>query len=131
MPSGAALFLAIVCAGQTDTVSVYKHHFLTKSARPFQTVSCLQQTSFRLWSKCAEGVFGYPFRVRGAELMIVNEYRRRAAECLCIADEISGPQNKMLLIAIAQAWLKLAQKIEEADPASPSGKPATPPLDPK
>ena len=47
--------------------------------------------------------------------MIVNEYRCRAAECLCFADEVSGPQNKMLLIAIAQGWLKLAQKIEELD----------------
>jgi len=43
--------------------------------------------------------------------MKVNEYRRRAADCLSIADEISGPQNKMLLIAVAQAWLKLAQKL--------------------
>jgi|SoiMethySBSTD1v2_1073268.scaffolds.fasta_scaffold5365732_2 hypothetical protein len=50
--------------------------------------------------------------------MIVNEYRRRAAECLCVADEISGPRNKMLLIAVAQAWLKLAQKIEEANPGT-------------
>jgi hypothetical protein len=47
--------------------------------------------------------------------MIINEYRRRAADCLCIADDIYDPQNKMLVIAIAQAWLKLAQKAEEAD----------------
>jgi hypothetical protein len=43
--------------------------------------------------------------------MKVNEYRRRAADCLSIAGEISGPQNKMLLIAVAQAWLKLAHKL--------------------
>ena len=63
--------------------------------------------------------------------MIVNKYRRRAAECLCVADEISGPRNKMLLIAVAQAWLKLAQKIEEADPTAVSANPASSPLDPK
>jgi len=37
----------------------------------------------------------------------------------------------MLLIAVAQAWLKLAQKIEEADPAAVSANPASSPLDPK
>jgi hypothetical protein len=47
--------------------------------------------------------------------MKLNEYRHRAADCLRIADEISGPQNKILLIAVAQAWLKLAQKLEQAD----------------
>jgi hypothetical protein len=46
-------------------------------------------------------------------MMIVNEYRHHAAACLRIADDISDPQNKMQLIAIAQAWLKLAQKAEE------------------
>jgi hypothetical protein len=52
--------------------------------------------------------------------MKVNEYRRRAADCLRIADEISGPQNKILLIAVAQAWLKLAQKLEQADERKPA-----------
>jgi hypothetical protein len=44
--------------------------------------------------------------------MAVNEYRRHAAECLCIADDIVDPQKKMLLIAMAQAWLRLAQQAE-------------------
>ena len=45
--------------------------------------------------------------------MAMNEYRRHAAACLSIADEITtDPKNKMLLIAMAQAWLKLAQRVE-------------------
>src|SRR5271166_2078513 len=39
--------------------------------------------------------------------MGLEEYRRHAAECLRIADGITDPQNKMLLIAMARlgsAW---------------------------
>ena len=40
--------------------------------------------------------------------MAINEYRRHAVECLCIADEgATSPENRMLLVAMAQAWLKL------------------------
>jgi hypothetical protein len=45
--------------------------------------------------------------------MEINEYRLHAAECLCIADETTDPKTKMLLIAMAQSWLKLAQRAEE------------------
>jgi hypothetical protein len=45
--------------------------------------------------------------------MAMNEYRRHAAECLAIADDTTtNPENKMLLIAMAQAWLRLAQQAE-------------------
>ena len=65
--------------------------------------------------------------------MAMNEYRRHAAECLLIADDISDPKNKLLLVAMAQAWLKLAQRAEEDltpdfvyEPSSPPGKTARP-----
>jgi hypothetical protein len=65
--------------------------------------------------------------------MAMNEYRRHAAECLLIADEITDPNNKLLLVAMAQAWLKLAQRAEEDltpnflyEPSSPPGKTARP-----
>jgi hypothetical protein len=45
--------------------------------------------------------------------MAMNEYRRRAVECLLLADDITDPKNKLLLVAMAQAWLKLAQRAEE------------------
>jgi hypothetical protein len=57
-----------------------------------------------------------PFLLFGsnrAQLMELNEYRQHAAECLCIADEITEPKNKMLLISMAQSWLKLARQAEQ------------------
>jgi hypothetical protein len=46
--------------------------------------------------------------------MAINEYRRHALECLYIADDAStNTENKMLLIAMSQAWLKLAQRAEQ------------------
>jgi hypothetical protein len=39
--------------------------------------------------------------------------RRHAAECLRIADDTTNPQNKILPIAMAQAWLRLAQQAEQ------------------
>ena len=45
--------------------------------------------------------------------MAMNEYRRHAADCLIIADDTTiNPKNKILLIAMAQAWLRLAQRAE-------------------
>jgi len=46
--------------------------------------------------------------------MPMNEYRRHAAECLAIADDpVISPQRKVMLIAMAQAWLRLAQEAEK------------------
>ena len=46
--------------------------------------------------------------------MPINQYRRRAVECLCIADENTiSPESRMLLVGMAQAWLKLAQRVEQ------------------
>ena len=65
--------------------------------------------------------------------MAMNEYRRHAAECLLLADDTSDPKNKLLLVAMAQAWLKLAQRAEENltrdfvyETSSPLGKTARP-----
>jgi hypothetical protein len=52
--------------------------------------------------------------------MANSEYRRNAAECLCIADEIANAKSKMLAIAMAQAWLKMAQEAEQKTGANPS-----------
>ena len=52
------------------------------------------------------------FAHRG-KLMAMNEYRRHAAECLSIADDITiNPKSKLLLLGMAQAWLKLALRAE-------------------
>jgi len=60
----------------------------------------------------------------------MNEYRRHAAECLSMVDDITiSPNNRLVLIAMAQAWLKLAQRAEAnpaveivRQPASPSSE---------
>jgi hypothetical protein len=46
--------------------------------------------------------------------METNEYRGHAFECLSIADDtMTNPENRMLLLGRAQAWLKLAQRAEQ------------------
>ena len=46
--------------------------------------------------------------------MTINQYRRHALECLCIADEnTTSPENRMLLLSMSQAWLVLAQRAEQ------------------
>ena len=81
---------------------------------------------------CPNASFG-AFAHRG-KLMAMNGYRQHAAECLSIADDITiSPKNRLVLLAMAQAWLKLAQRAEanpDADivqqPASPSSSVLTP-----
>jgi hypothetical protein len=51
--------------------------------------------------------------------MATNEYRRHALECLCIADEnTTSPENRMLLVGMAQAWLQLARRAEQGGAAN-------------
>jgi hypothetical protein len=58
--------------------------------------------------------------------MPINAYRRHAAECLDIADDPAiSPQRKAMLIAMARAWLRLAQEAEK-DIAKPAGQPDLP-----
>ncbi len=42
-----------------------------------------------------------------------DDYRRYAAECLKIAENIGDPQSKAGLIAMAQSWLYLAAHAEK------------------
>jgi hypothetical protein len=61
--------------------------------------------------------------------MATNEYRREALECLFIADDTTTtPKNRMLLIAMAQAWLKLAQRAEQGLSADILWRPNSPPI---
>jgi hypothetical protein len=49
-----------------------------------------------------------------------EEYQRRAADLLRIAQETHDPANKALLLEMAQAWLNLAERArvskDEAEP---------------
>ena len=53
---------------------------------------------------------------RGNASMAINEYRRYAAECVLIADGMTSPGRKVSLLAMAQAWLKLARRAEDDAP---------------
>jgi hypothetical protein len=55
--------------------------------------------------------------------MTISKYRRYAAECLLISDGTTDPQNRISLLAMAQAWLKLAQRAEQAASANPLDQP--------
>jgi hypothetical protein len=40
----------------------------------------------------------------------IEEFRRRAAECVRLAQEAETPQHKTLLLEMAQKWLQLAEQ---------------------
>ena len=44
-----------------------------------------------------------------------DEYRRHAAECLRVAQRVSDPNDKALLIQMAERWRELAEKVEKND----------------
>jgi hypothetical protein len=42
-----------------------------------------------------------------------DEYRRLAAECLLIAEDVIHPESRNLLIHMSQSWLRLAHQAEK------------------
>ena len=51
-----------------------------------------------------------------------KNYQKRAADCLRLAQEVSDPTNKAMLLEMAQTWVSLAeqelakQRASEIDP---------------
>ena len=45
--------------------------------------------------------------------MASDEYRRNAIECLRIADETITARSRVLLIHMAESWMRLAQQAEK------------------
>ena len=43
----------------------------------------------------------------------VEEYRRYAMECLRVARQSSNPNDKAMLLEMAQKWQELAERIEQ------------------
>ena len=67
--------------------------------------------------------------IRGTPLMVINQYRRHALECLSIADEkATSPENRTLLVGMAQAWLVLARQAEQNPSAEIVWQTISPPL---
>ena len=44
---------------------------------------------------------------------LTDQYKRRAAECVRMAERVDNPDDKTLLLQMAQTWLRLAEKAEE------------------
>lgn len=42
-----------------------------------------------------------------------DEYKRRAAECIRMAEKIESRDDKAMLLQMAQTWLRLAEKAED------------------
>jgi hypothetical protein len=49
----------------------------------------------------------------GRALMSPTDYRRKAEECLRLADRVS-PKTRAVLITMAECWLRLAQHREDS-----------------
>jgi hypothetical protein len=41
------------------------------------------------------------------------EFKRLAEECVKLAQQVEAPETKLLMIDMAQAWLKLAENTEK------------------
>jgi len=44
-----------------------------------------------------------------------EEYRRYAAECIRVAQQIQNPSDKAMLLDMAQKWRELAEKVESKE----------------
>jgi hypothetical protein len=49
-------------------------------------------------------------------MALADQYKRRAAECVRMAERASNPEDKALLLQMAETWLRLAEKAEEREP---------------
>jgi hypothetical protein len=41
-----------------------------------------------------------------------DEYRRYAAECVCVAQTTNNPSDKAMMLEMAQKWRELAERSE-------------------
>jgi hypothetical protein len=48
----------------------------------------------------------------GIQMSRAEEHRRHAAECLRVAQRVSDPNDKALLIQMAERWRELAEKVQ-------------------
>jgi hypothetical protein len=63
----------------------------------------------------AEGILAAYVCVRSGKISAygrAEDYRRYAAECLRIAQTISSPSEKSVLLQMAETWQRLASQIE-------------------
>ena len=46
-------------------------------------------------------------------MALADQYKRRAAECVRMAERTDNADDKALLLQMAQTWLRLAEKAED------------------
>jgi hypothetical protein len=46
-------------------------------------------------------------------MQLVEQYKRRAAECVRMAERTDNAGDKALLLQMAQTWMRLAEKAED------------------
>jgi hypothetical protein len=46
----------------------------------------------------------------GEPVLDFKDYQKRAADCLRLAQEVSDPTNKAMLLEMAQTWVRLAEQ---------------------
>jgi hypothetical protein len=47
-----------------------------------------------------------------------DEYRRYAAECVPVAQTTNNPNDKQMMLEMAQKWRELAEKVERKEQAA-------------
>jgi hypothetical protein len=53
-------------------------------------------------------------------MSLADTYKRRAAECVQLAEQASDPADKARYLQMADSWLHLAAKVEDQDPPARS-----------
>ena len=46
-------------------------------------------------------------------MSVADQYKRRAAECVRMAERTANAEDKALLLQMAQTWMRLADKAED------------------
>jgi hypothetical protein len=52
-------------------------------------------------------------QTQGAPVDRYRKYRRNAADCLAIANQLADPRSRARMITMAQSWLVLADHVEQ------------------
>jgi hypothetical protein len=68
----------------------------------------------RLGIPCVDAI-GFSKIGRWGNMATADRYRQFAAECVRVAQVTSSPNDKAMLLQMADTWLKLAEKAAKSD----------------
>jgi hypothetical protein len=63
----------------------------------------------------------------GVEMSAADQYRRSASECVAITAFFAGSQQRVAILALAEAWTRLAEQAEKNEEAMLLATADTPP----